>query len=301
MRQEILQGSMRKCVLVGVSASCLAVAACSESGDYAEEAAYDAGTSADAAADAAMSASEDTAAIPALGDIPITMPKLAYTYDYKWRMPAAEIGPLQRRHASLCEQQGPGSCQILAMNKTGEEADEVRGELQMAVASRQARAFGALLEDEAEDAGAEQVSAEITSDELSKQMVDTEARLRSRTELRDRLLDVLKTRRGTVEELVQAERSVARVNEEIDQARSWLKEMEGRVAYSRVTVRYETGIPVSSDFLGPVSTAVGSLGTIFGYLVAIMILLGSVAIPIGGAVWLVRRFTRPAEVEVAEA
>ena len=301
MRQMMLQGSMRKWVLVGVSASCLALAACSESGDYAEEAAYDAEISADAAADSAMGASEDIAAIPALGDIPITMPKLAYTYDYKWRMPAAEIGPLQRRHASLCEQQGPGSCQILAMNKTGEEADEVRGELQMAVASRQARAFGALLEDEAEDAGAEQVSAQITSDELSKQMVDTEARLRSRTELRDRLLDVLRTRRGTVEELVQAERSVARVNEEIDQARSWLKEMEGRVAYSRVTVRYETGIPVSSDFLGPVQGAVGSLGTIFGYLVAIVILLGSVAIPIGGAVWLVRRFTRPAEVEVAEA
>lgn len=292
---------MRNWVLVGVSASCLALAACSESGDYAEETAYDAAMSADAAGESAMGASEDTAAIPALGSIPISMPKLAYTYDYKWRMPAVEIGPLQRRHATLCEQQGPGSCQILAMNKTGEEASEVSGTLQMAVASRQARAFGALLEDEAEDAGAEQVSAEITSDELSKQMVDTEARLRARTELRDRLLDVLKTRRGNVQELVEAERSVARVNEEIDQARSWLKEMEGRVAYSRVTVRYETGIPVSSDFLGPVTSAVGSLGTIFGYLVAIVILLGSVALPVGGMIWLVRRFIKRPEIEVAEA
>lgn len=301
MRQVRLKSSMRNWVLVGVSASCLALSACSDSGEYAEEGAFDAEIATDAAADAAMEASADTAAIPALGDIPISMPKLAYTYDFKWRMPAAEIGPLQRRHATLCEQQGPGSCQILAMNKSGEEASEVTGTLQMAVASRQARAFGALLEDEAEDAGAEQVSAEITSDELSKQMVDTEARLNARTELRDRLLDVLKTRRGTVEELVEAERSVARVNEEIDQARSWLKEMEGRVAYSRVTVRYETGIPVSSDFLGPVQSAVGSLGSIFGYLVAIMILLGSVALPIGGAVWLVRRLTRPTEVEAVEA
>lgn len=298
MRQKT---SIRTWALVGISASCLALAACSESGDYAEEGAYESAIAADAAADAAMDASADTGAIPALGDIPISMPKLAYTYDYKWRMPATEIGPLQRRHATLCEQQGPGSCQILAMNKSGEEASEVSGTLQMAVASRQARAFGALLEDEAEDAGAEQVSAEITSDELSKQMVDTEARLRARTELRDRLLDVLKTRRGTVEELVEAERSVARVNEEIDQARSWLKEMEGRVAYSRVTVRYETGIPVSSDFLGPVSSAVGSLGTIFGYLVAVLILVGSIALPVGGVVWTVRRLTRRPESEMAEA
>ena len=77
--------------------------------------------------------------------------------------------------------------------------------------------------------------------------------------------------------------------------------MNGRVAYSRVTVRYETGIPVSSDFLGPVQGAIGSLGTIFGYLVALLILVGSVALPIGGVVWVVRRITRPTEVEVAEA
>ncbi len=49
MRQVVVQGAMRKWVLVWVSASCLALAACSESGDYAEETAYDAEMSADAA------------------------------------------------------------------------------------------------------------------------------------------------------------------------------------------------------------------------------------------------------------
>ena len=230
--------------------------------------------------------------IPELAEIPVTLPQLAYTYDYRWKMPAAEIGGLQRRHASLCEQQGPGNCQILGMSKTGEEAGEVEAVLEMAVASRGARAFGALMEDEAIDAGAQQISAEIASEELSKQIVDTEASLRARTELRDRLLEVLRTRKGSVQELVDAERSVARVNEEIDQARSWLKQMEGRVAYSRVTVRYETGVPVSSDFLGPVEGALGALGSIFGYIVALLILLGAVALPIGLAVWGIRTVTR---------
>lgn len=289
-------------ILVGTAA--LALAACSESGSYDEAVAdTEAGDAMpiEAAEEADAVAEVDGSVVPQLGDIPITMPKLAYNYDYLWRMPAAEIGPLQRRHASLCEQAGPTSCQILAMNKSGEEADEVRGTLQMAVASNQARAFGALLEDESEDAGAEQVSAEITSDELSKQMVDTEARLEARTQLRDRLMDVLKTRKGTVAELVEAERSVARVNEEIDQAKSWLKEMEGRVAYSRVTVRYETGTPVSTDFLAPVAGAVGSLGTIFGYLVALLILIGSVALPVGGIIWASRKAVRKAQSEPAEA
>lgn len=281
---------MRKTwMLAGAAMLAVGLGACSEAGDSAlyEEAAMEADYSAEASEVAA-----DDGAIPELGDIPVNMPQLAYTYDYRWALPAADIGPLQRRHASLCEQQGPAACRILGMSKTGEEADEVTGVLEMAVASRQARAFGALLEDEAQDAGAEQVSAEIASEELSRNIVDTEARLRARTELRDRLLEVLRTRKGTVQELVEAERSVARVNEEIDQARSWLRQMEGRVAYSRVTVRYETGVPISSDFLTPVQGAIGALGSIMGYLAALLILIGSVALPVGLGAWGVRMAKR---------
>lgn len=272
----------------------LTLGACSEAEDRATYA--DAALEADFAGETAEIAADDRA-IPELGDIPVSLPQLAYTYDYRWALPAADIGPLQRRHASLCEQQGPTSCQILGMSKSGEEASEVTGLLEMAVASRQARAFGALLEDEAQDAGAEQISAEIASEELSRNIVDTEARLRARTELRDRLLGVLRTRKGTVQELVEAERSVARVNEEIDQARSWLKQMEGRVAYSRVTVRYETGVPISSDFLGPVQGALGALGSIFGYATALMILIGATVLPVGLVVWMARALYRRAETQ----
>ncbi len=291
---------MRK-PLILVATATLAFAACSkpnDSGDAAMEAADIAVNEAPAPAQATTAREAATAdrgagkLLPELDKLPTSLPQLAYLYDYRWRLPAADIAGLQRRHASLCEQQGPATCQILGMTKSGEEAGEVTGELQMAVASRQARAFGALLEDEAEDAGAEQVSAEIASEELSKAIVDTEARVAARTELRDRLLEVLRTRKGKVEELGEAERSVAAVNEEIDQAKSWLKETRGRVAYSRITVHYETGTPASSDFLGPVTAALGSLGTIFGYLVALAILVGGVALPVCGAWWGARRLRR---------
>lgn len=278
---------MRKILILAGTAT-LTLAACSENSADTSALAVEEATEAPAATEMAADAASETAALPNLGAIPVNLPQLAYIYDYRWAMPAAEIGALQRRHASLCEQQGPAICQIIGMTKSGEDEGEVTGRLEMAVASRQARAFGALLEDEAQDAGAEQVAAEIASEELSKQLVDTEARLRARTELRDRLQEVLRTRKGTVEQLVEAERSVAAVNEEIDQARSWLKEMEGRVAYSRVTVHYETGTPVTSDFLGPVTGALGSLGSIFGYLVAFLILVGAVALPVGAIVWATR-------------
>jgi Domain of unknown function (DUF4349) len=288
---------MRKTLILAGTVT-LALTACSEAGtdtkpsvmEEVSAEAIAAPAANEAAADAVASSGQS--AIPALSEIPVSLPQLAYIYDYRWQMPAAEIGALQRRHASLCEQQGPAICQIIGMTKSGEDDSEVTGQLQMAVASRQARAFGALLEDEAEDAGAQQIAAEVASEELSKQLVDTEARLRARTQLRDRLQEVLRTRKGSVEELVEAERSVAAVNEEIDQARSWLKEMGGRVAYSRVNVHYETGTPVTSDFLGPVTAALGSLGSIFGYLAAFLILVGAVALPVGAVVWFARRLNR---------
>lgn len=295
---------MRKTLICAVSVTALTLSACSKPRDDTDASYADGSETAVAAEEVAVSepaspataqrAGEASKPLPALEKIPTSLPQLAYEYDYRWKLEADAIGSLQRRHASLCEQQGPASCQIIGMSKTGAESSEVEGVLEMAVATRQARAFGALLEDEAIDAGAEQVSAEIASEELSKQIVDTEARVRARSDLRDRLTEVLRTRKGKVSELIEAERSLAQVNEEIDEARSWLRQMEGRVAYSRVTVRYETG-GAGGSFLRPVKGALGSLGAIFGWIAALLILAGAVALPLGGAWWaqgaLRRRFT----------
>ncbi len=306
---------MRKTLICAVSVTALTLTACSKPRDDTDASYADGGETAVAAE--AMTASEaappappqradaPSKALPELEKIPTSLPQLAYEYDYRWKLEADAIGSLQRRHASLCEQQGPTSCQIIGMTKTGAESSEVEGVLEMAVATRQARAFGALLEDEALDAGAEQVSAEIASEELSKQIIDTEARVRARAELRDRLTEVLRTRKGKVSELVEAERSLAAVNEEIDQARSWLREMGGRVAYSRVTVRYETGGGAGGNFLRPVKGALGSLGSIFGVIAALLILAGAVALPLGAGWWaqnaVRRRFAAANPAPAAEA
>ena len=277
-----MRRSVIKIGLAGVASLAL-LAGCSESTDPSATSSETADAAMELAGEAGMASADEAsanAALPDLGALPVGAPKLAYVYEYAYRLAGEEIGPLQRRHADLCEQQGPASCRILGMTKAGDEGETVTGELKLAVATRHARAFGALLEDVAEDAGAEQLSADIASEELSRAIVDTEAQIAARTELRDRLMEVLRTRKGKVSELVEAERSVAQVNEEIDQARSWLKEMQGRVAYSTVTVRYETATPVGGDFLAPIEGALGSLGSVAGFVVAALMLLGAAALPV---------------------
>jgi hypothetical protein len=280
----------------------LAMTACSEAGDRS--------TSGDAAmADAAMAdvataeASVGATAPPADGEmaaigerpgIPVSLPKMAYVFDYGFRLPGQDIAPLQQKHADMCEAMGPYSCQIVSLSTSGDEGEYASGKLELAVVADKARAFGTRLAQAAEGAGGEQVSATIAGEDLSRQIVDTEARLRTRIVLRDRLLEVLRTRTGKVSELVEAERGVAQVNEEIDQARSWLEEMRGRVAFSRLNVNYESTTPAAGGFLEPIRGAIGSLGSILGTIIAALILLAAIAGPLAllgwGAVRLRRRF-----------
>lgn len=300
-----MRHSWIKMSLAGAAALAL-LAGCSErtgrsTGSEAVEEVSEAAADAEIAANEAGGGNGSDSPLPDLGALPVSMPKLAYVYTYAYRLAGEEIGPLQRRHADLCEQQGPAGCRILGMTKAGDEGETITGELKLAVATRHARAFGALLEDVAEEVGAEQMSADIASEELSKQIIDTEAQIAARTELRDRLMEVLRTRKGKVSELVEAERSVAQVNEEIDQARSWLKEMQGRVAYSTVTVRYESATPVGGAFLAPIQGAIGSLGSVAGFVVAALILLGAAALPVFAVVLGGRALNRRFGTKVASA
>lgn len=286
---------MRKgMILLVVSAGTLSLTACSEAGDYAtEEGAYS--DSAEIAEAGMDEASGEMSPLSDRPDIPVNLPKMAYIYDYGFRLGSDGIPDLQQRHADLCVQQGPYVCQIVSMNRSGSIEDEdVRGRLELAVIADKARAFGKKLDASAEDAGGEQIEANITGEDLSKNMVDTEARLRSRIVLRDRMMEVLRTRKGSVAELVEAERSVAQINQEIDQARSWLEEMKGRVAYARVNIDYASANAPASDFLSPVAGAFGILGSLLGNVLAALIVTLTISLPLLGTAfglrWAIRRW-----------
>ena len=295
---------MRTILLVGV-ASTLALAACSG----AESETVEHLSTVDVAAEemASYSMSEpppapmvtpaDRSGAPAEtiasgGEIPVGMPQVAYRYAYGFRLPSDAIRPLQERHADMCEAKGPDVCRIISMDQAENEGDYAYGSLTLAVRARDARTFGKELANASGKVDGELVSSSIEGEDFSKRIVDTEARLRARTVLRDRLMEVLRNRKGTVSELVAAERGVAQVNEEIDQAQSWLTEMRGRVAYSNMTVSYESGKPSSGGFVDPIRSALGSLAGIFGTMISTLIVLLAVLVPLGLLGWLVWRLWR---------
>ena len=270
--------------------------AASEAAASADARAAQTKTSADSAAAEPLKVDNPGAATQAGDEASARAPQIAYTYSYGFRVAGEAIPALQQRHADLCESKGPSVCRIISMGNSGGEGDYAQGRLELDVAAPKARPFSRELEAIAKEDGGTPVSASIAGEDLSKQIVDTQARLRARILLRDRLTEILATRKGSVAELVEAERGVAQVNEEIDQAQSWLAEMKGRVSFSRMTVDYSSAAPGSGSFLGPIRDAFGSLGAILGTVIAGLIIVITALIPIGivvtGIVWAVRRIRR---------
>ena len=62
--------------------------------------------------------------------------------------------------------------------------------------------------------------------------------------------------------------------------------MKGRVAYSQMTISYESGARVTGGFAEPIRNAWGSLGGILGSMIAFFMVALTVILPVGALAWL---------------
>jgi hypothetical protein len=209
--------------------------------------------------------------------IAVTLPRIAYIYELGFRIAGHDMATLQQLHADACVRLGPTQCQIIAMRQES-GAGTGGGELDLAVVAPRARSFTADLGRLAGERGGEQVSSSLIGEDLSKKIVDTDARIKARTLMRDRLMQVLATRQGKVSELVEAEKAVADANEDIDTARSELADMQGRVDFSQVKIAYHDG--ASTGLFAPVREAFGDVGGLIGYTIAGLVRLLAAMLPL---------------------
>ncbi len=179
--------------------------------------------------------------------LPISLPRLTYAYALSYLIPGDKIAAAQDAHRDLCDEMGPARCQLLALERGVGEERSSNARLKLRVAAAEARRFQVLLDHEVREAGGRAENARVATDEVSKQIVDTEARIRQRELLVARLTELLRKRNGRVSDLLEAERSVTQAQEELDQARGWLGELKGRVAMSEFEIRYGAIVPAASS------------------------------------------------------
>lgn len=242
------------------------------------------------ALDAQAPAEAPPAALPTAAPIAVALPRIAYIYRVGYRLPGDAIPALQQAHVALCDQMGPARCQLGGLNRSGGEAEYGDGTLKLRVESKSARAFLDSLNKAASDKGGRPVETAIEAEDVSKQMVDAEVRIRQRELLVSRLTEILRTRQGSVADLVAAERAVAEAQEELDKGKAWLAELKGRVAFSTIEIGYNAQSPETGGFGAQLGDTFADSGNLFLIglrgLLTVLIVLAPWGLLFGPLIWL---------------
>jgi hypothetical protein len=245
-----------------------------------------------APADAAATAAPAMPGAPALTAAPgssiappppaaVQVPSIAYVYRYRLELPVDRAPALMSRHEQACVAAGPTVCQVIGSESSRYGRDELTAQLEIRATPAFLTAFRARLTGDAEASGGRVAMAATDSEDLTRALVDTEARLRALTTLRDRLQQLLATRSGPLEQLLATERELARVQGELDASRSTLEVMRTRVATSRLTITYTAQGQLAPDSaFRPVTEALDNALAVFMSVIGALILFLAGTLPL---------------------
>lgn len=222
---------------------------------------------------------------------------LAYSYAMGFEVPSERMDPLMAAHMQTCLDAGPRLCQVISSNRSGDPQSYMQGNLMLRGEPNWLRAYMAGMEAQVDAAGGRITSQSTSTEDLTRAIVDTEARLRALTSLRDRLQELLRSRPGRLADLLEVERELARVQGEIDSIQSNLAVMRTRVAMSDLNLSYQSAPrSLGSDTFRPLREAFASfLGIIVGVFAAMVVFVAGlipfviVGAPIG---WLLLRWRK---------
>ena len=189
---------------------------------------------------------------------------IAYTYNYGFKVPATGMQGLLDAHKKQCEDAGPVKCYVVNSSISGLGEDQSYGQMTLRGSADWVRTFRSGMSEGLKPFNATLDSNSDSAEDLTVNIVDSEARLRSLKTMRDRLEQLLRDRPGKLGDLLEIEREFARVQGEIDSSESILAQMKLRVAMSVVSLGYTASFPPGSESVWrPVGDAFGGFEASF--------------------------------------
>jgi hypothetical protein len=131
-------------------------------------------------------------------------------------------------------------------------------------------------------------SVNVSTQDVGEEFVDVTARVANSRRLEERLLGLLETRTGRLEDVLAVERELARVREQIERHEGRLRYLRTRVAVSTLTVNLHEPHPVVGDYPGanPILAAFSQAWRNFVDFVAAFIASLGILVPLGVILWL---------------
>ena len=78
--------------------------------------------------------------------------------------------------------------------------------------------------------------ANISSDDVTEEYVDIESRLKTKREVRERYIEILRKSTGDISDVLEAEEAIRKITEEIEAKEGRLRYLKDRIAFSTITV-----------------------------------------------------------------
>ncbi len=130
-------------------------------------------------------------------------------------------------------------------------------------------------------------SVNVGTEDVGEQYTDLEQRLANARRLEERLLELLDTRTGELEDVLAVERELARVREEAERIEGRLRHLRTRVAMSTLIVTVHEPAPLLSEYPGQslLLRSVRQAGRNFLELVAAVIASLGVVVPVALVLW----------------
>ncbi len=146
-------------------------------------------------------------------------------------------------------------------------------------------------------------SVSVNAEDVGEEYVDVAARVTNAHKLEQRLIDILGTRTGKLKDVLDVERELARVREDIERQEGRMRYLRTRAAMSTLSVTVHEKLPVVAgtgswgvlaeafrqswrNFIAFIASVIAALGTLLP--------LGAILAAIGWLAWRSRRTRRPA-------
>ncbi|ESQ89730.1 hypothetical protein ABENE_13375 [Asticcacaulis benevestitus DSM 16100 = ATCC BAA-896] len=204
-----------------------------------------------------IQAVDAAASAPVHSTVTSAPPQLAYDYDYGFSSGTKGVDALINADQSACAKAGQAACQMISMRADNNPGSGfVRKTLELRVTPEWMKIWQGQLSANLKNSNAHIFSQNVTSEDLSLQIVDTDAHLKNKLALRDRLLNIIKNNPGKIGDLVEAETQLSQVQSDIDSAQSTLAVLQKRVATTHLTLTYQSEAAAAShNTFSPVTDA----------------------------------------------
>jgi hypothetical protein len=216
------------------------------------------------------------------GAPPGMAPLMAYSYAWNFSVPATNMEGLLNAHKKLCEEAGPSNCYVTNSNLSGiGQAEGANGNLSMRATEAWVRKFESGVNDALKPFGASVYATNRSAEELTAQIVDNEARLKSMTAHRDALQKMLEDRPGKLSDLLEIRQALAQAQGDIDSRQSLLAALKLRVSMSELSFSYQAEYAVASQSIWrPVTDAFADFGPAFARTIGAIVRFIAAILPV---------------------